>query len=285
MFTNFYSKTNKNFSTKITPVNEPVSKADKFTNNHNAFTQKTFNSNKGGLYEDIKYECKTWMSNTTFHGLKQIANYRLVFRLFWLLIVVASASYCTISVVNVIKSYLNYETTVEIKQLIESPTYFPAVTFCNLNPIDYLKTAETSEYLMNLTVSDYVIFALNSTLNQTLNPTIKHDRSTDPVTSAIARVSEIREYLKAYVTANLRTDEGRKAVGHSFEDFFVSCYWNGFKCFEHHFEWFYTHEYGSCYIFNGNALDPNNLVYRSNRAGVSNGLSVELFVGIGSKLL
>lgn len=39
-------------------------------------------------------------------------------------------------------SYLNYEVTTNYLNIIESPTEFPAISICNLNPYDFTENNE-----------------------------------------------------------------------------------------------------------------------------------------------
>ena len=56
----------------------------------------------------------------------------------------------------------------------------------------------------------------------------------------------------------------------------ISCYYNGAQCTEADFTYYYTYEYGNCYIFN--SYNNTNKRYAI-RTGPSNGLSLELYAG------
>jgi DNA-binding XRE family transcriptional regulator len=143
----------------------------------------------------------------------------------------------------------------------ESPTEFPAVTICNLNPFDLTSDNRTGYYVANILEGNEIM------------PNI----SIDEGDYALNKVKMVSDTLKATVIANSSlTDEELKALGFSLDDFLISCTFNGRRCNESDFEWSRTFEYGNCYTFNGASSRPK---YTS-KSGPANGLVLELYIGL-----
>jgi hypothetical protein len=168
-------------------------------------------------------------------------------------------------VANIFTSYFKYKTSVRYKTILESPTDFPAITVCNLNPIDGY-TDETMNYVAMMEQKYNVSRNVELTDNETL---------------AIVEVLDVKAKFRSYVTFDQNlTDSQRESLGFTLEKMLISCFYNGIECSTKDFVWFYTHEYGNCYMFNSNINSTNSTIKKTSKTGISNGLRMELFVGI-----
>jgi hypothetical protein len=90
-----------------------------------------------GLKEKCKELFEEWVKDFTGHGLTNIywAKSHLL-RILWLLSFSFCIAYSFYGVTNSIIKYYQYEKLVSTEYIRETPTDFPAVTICNLNPFD-----------------------------------------------------------------------------------------------------------------------------------------------------
>jgi hypothetical protein len=144
------------------------------------------------------------------------------------------------------------------------PTEFPAITICNLNPFDVNKNVSYIEDALKFN-NISIIISLNESQQ------------------AFRKVNEAAKLLKAFVLSDQKLNSSSlEQLGFTIDAMLISCFYNGLRCTAADFSWTRTFEYGNCYTFNGlysssGALrEPN----KTSKAGPSNGLTMELFVGI-----
>jgi hypothetical protein len=167
-------------------------------------------------------------------------------------------------VTGIFVSYFKYNTAVQFKTFVDSPAEFPAVTICNLNPINGDDNG-TIEYIENMEA----VYNVSSTVTLSGNDSL-----------AIEEVLDVKTKFRYYVTADKNlTDAEREKLGFTLETMLISCFFNDVQCSTADFQWFYSHEYGNCYMFNSN-INGNNTLKSTSKTGMSNGLRLELFVGI-----
>jgi hypothetical protein len=163
-----------------------------------------------------------------------------------------------LAVANIFITYLSWPTTVKLTTVLETPTNFPAVTICNLNNINW---AIIDSYLRP-----------DGVLRGNLTKTNTSD--------AIKEVKVSQEEIRSRVIANTNlTDYDKLQYGYTIETLLLSCYYNGESCGASDFDWFYTFEYGNCFIFNGNRLNTSREIKKTSKTGMNNGLRIEVFVG------
>jgi hypothetical protein len=103
---------------------------------------------------------------------------------------------------------------------------------------------------------------------------------------AIDKLEEASSALKASVIADKSlNDSFLESLGFTLDTMLISCYYNNQRCNKSDFTWFRTFEYGNCYTFNGVFDQNKNMVdsKTTSKAGPSNGLVLELFIGAGGK--
>ena len=78
-----------------------------------------------------------WGSATTTHAIPNIITSKNnIMRVIWILCFLVSLGYCLFQLVSCILSYMNYGVISNYVYIYETPTLFPAVDICNVNPYD-----------------------------------------------------------------------------------------------------------------------------------------------------
>lgn len=159
---------------------------------------------------------------------------------------------------------------VSYKIISDSPSPFPAITICNLNPFDFGTYESTGIYLQNIIFNN----SLNSKIELSENDT------------AIVKIDEIRNIIKAHATSDksLSFDQLRNK-GFTLNTMLVSCFYNNEECFLNDFHLFRDNDFGNCYTFN-DIFDGNRKIkdtLKTSKSGLENGLKMEIFVGISGK--
>jgi hypothetical protein len=222
--------------------------------------------------EKFKIDCKQlvadWLRNSSSHGLQNSSRAKNKFiKLVWLLMFCVLLVTCCWCAYGSWLDYARYRTTVSIEYVRESPTQFPAVTFCNLNPFNqshakymFKRVFEDSD--LKSCIDNNSVYDKNS-WDHCINGTI------------VYKVNSFAKIVKRRVlNANL-TDEDRVAFGFQLDDMLKDCEFNGMPCYANEFTQFWHNEYGNCYTFNSGKHRP---VLLTNKVGSSHGLKLELIV-------
>ena len=103
---------------------------------------------------------------------------------------------------------------------------------------------------------------------------------TDMKESYISTFNKLNKLLKSNAMSDLKSNSSTtfKDYGFKLESMLISCYFDGTKCTVSDFTYYYTYEYGNCYIFNLYINSSTSLKTISG-SGPSNGLNMEIFVG------
>ena len=142
----------------------------------------------------------------------------------------------------------------------ESPSVFPAITICNLFPFNW----ETQNATLTKILTDQKV-------STTITPSDTHP--------AIYQVQNIQNLLKSKVLKEYKNNSrSLQSMGFSLSQILISCYFNGILCNAANFSWFYSFEYGNCYIFN--AANNSNTPLTTSEVGPDSGLQLELFSGV-----
>jgi hypothetical protein len=103
----------------------------------------------------IKKRISEWSKSITAHGLPNIfMSKRVIIKVLWTLALFASISYCIINIYREIVKYFHYEYTTHLETVEDVPSLFPAITFCNINP---LITTESERLVEGIFKSTYNI--------------------------------------------------------------------------------------------------------------------------------
>ena len=136
-------------------------------------------------------------------------------------------------------SYFKYEVTESSVTINEGEADFPAVTFCNLAPFNFVPPSINellTSYLQDFNVSPDINIAEDA--------------------SAIDEVEKVLSILRAQVFSNKvknnQNDSFIELLGFRKDLMLVSCFYGGKKCRDEDFTWFHDYNYGNCYTFNKN---------------------------------
>jgi hypothetical protein len=129
------------------------------------------------------------------------------------------------------------------------------VTICNLVPFDTYNNTLFESILLNNNISSKI--------------------------SALNKVNEMSELLKAHFLSNKHNNLTYAQLhGFSLDTLLLSCNFNGIKCSASDFYQFYDYSHGNCYVFNYNQTS----IKKTSKKGPRFGLQMELFSGIPSNL-
>lgn len=96
---------------------------------------------------------------------------------------------------------------------------------------------------------------------------------------SINLVRQAMSVLKATVMANSTTNISvSDLLGYNSEDLIISCMFDGVRCGPPDFYFYYTYEYGRCYVFNHFQNESSHMRWVS-QSGPGTGLQLELFSG------
>ena len=174
--------------------------------------------------ESCSDACKEFMSSASVHGLSHIVSGKTrAQRILWLLLVLAALSYVTSLSYSSITTYIQRPTMTRMVLQQEDRTVFPAVTICDLNPLNRKKLSQLNDtrYLKAANLL-YPVFE-NGTRNETEVPEVSGE--------------EIADMFTRY--------------GLSLKNVFVGCYWKGTACSVANFTTTLLPGMGKCYTFNG----------------------------------
>jgi hypothetical protein len=199
-----------------------------------------------------------WILNSSAHGLPKIfRNSNTLLKIIWLCCFLVSGSTCIFSIIRTLNDYLTYPTFISTQIIQEVPTYFPAVTLCNLKTVNKTKS------------KNYLISSVEQLERSWFQTPLEYITSQQYMTQSIINNDK-----------NL-TDETRKELGFEMKDMLVSCMYKYQNCYPYDFTYFYDPLYGNCYTFNKGVYDNETSydIRKVSIAGQSYGLSLELFLG------
>lgn len=157
---------------------------------------------------------------------------------------------------------LDYENNLELD--------FPAVSFCNLNSIDYNKANLEANKIIREKIERLISpFTFNDTYEESLN-------KTNILLKRGFQLKQIAEMITQVFVIHITRDEISK-ISYNLDQLLVSCLYNNKVCSNNSFQHLITNNFGNCFTFNsGN--NPDNL-YKVSRTGFRNGLRLELIPG------
>lgn len=193
-------------------------------------------------------------SESNAHGLAKIATSITTKRkVLWALLVIIGFTAATIQLSSLVKKFLQYQ-VVEVSNMKDGmPVEFPAVTLCNINPVSIGKMEELAAN------GSYFLHWFDFTEK-----------------TKFGRHQSRMESHQAFYE-NLPKDA--KAMGHSINNFVVSCRFNNENCGSQNFSLYFDGKnYYNCYTFN-NGYDekrgkPKEDKLLMHTTGPQNGLSL-----------
>ncbi|XP_067675353.1 amiloride-sensitive sodium channel subunit gamma-like [Haliotis asinina] len=254
---------------------------------------------EGNRHESVSSLVNYFAESTSMHGVSRFVGKPGFFRrAFWVLAVVAGAGVAVYNIWMIGIAYSNWEVSTVVSLKYNSKLRFPAVTFCNLNPVKKSRIEGTQTEFDSLTTTLQTTSAPTSTVSnkagsflESLSSSISNEAgsllenlsssvSNEAVTllknlSSVSNENFNSGFLKRInfqrVLANL--DPSVKIqIGHQITDMLIECTFQGIVCSHSNFTHFYNYMYGNCYTFN----PKDNDSYIS-RTGPLFGLSLMLY--------
>lgn len=213
---------------------------------------------------DVRLRVHKVIENSTFHGLLSIyraENFALA--VIYLLLFLISTGCCIYQVAVTVNSYLKYETitTSEMYSLTQSPSEYPVIQFCNLNPFD----------------QNYANSAIDQLLKQ-----FPAENFTNPAEYA----NMVSDYIRFNLLKEYMNDTYRLGQVYGFEigQMLISCRFQNEPCSRDDFLPVYDFVYGQCFRFNQgiNSTGGRTSIRSSGHAGSKHGLQLELYTGSSS---
>lgn len=224
------------------------------------------------LKSDIKSIIVDTLAGSTAHALPRVFQDKPIYlKVIWLMLFFLFFGVSTYVIVKNLISYFQYQVSVSVSYATESPTNFPAISICNLNPF-YAPRAQS-----------YINSVLNS-YNMTRFSNLTSIKQNETAFSLDATV--LSTILTAAASDQNLSSSARKQLGFDIDTMLVSCWFNGVQCSSSDFYWFQSYKYGNCYMFNG-GVNANNTaidIKQVNNAGNGNGFEAEIFVGDASTM-
>jgi hypothetical protein len=217
--------------------------------------------NLSELRKELKYKFLEWCSYSTAHGIPNMSrtNSKVIFFI-WLIAFLASTAYCCNTIIAVIVQYIKYGVLINMQVVDKAPIEFPAVTVCNLNPLN----RNFSQYYIDRVLAKHNMTSVNNYRTMSISP------------------DTVKYLIKSNIAAdsNLTITEKRK-FGFEIDYMLLTCYFNDKPCYPSDFVWHYDFAYGSCYTFNSGFDQQGNPVEikKMNEAGSDRSFKLELFLG------
>ena len=195
----------------------------------------------------LAHTAKEKLYDSTIHGLGMFFRSEHWFiNIMWICFGLGALSYLVYLMTTSIIEYKKFEVRVEISRKFDLPATFPAITICNLNPLN-------EKYAYNYTlskVSQAACFKLHNgtSFSRCMN-------STDAGTAFSSFLTKMKRII-----ANDKTLTAHDYYYYGFdleEDMMISCKFNSIACYANNFTKFWDNNYGNCYTFNyGNLEKP-----------------------------
>ncbi|KAI0240783.1 Acid-sensing ion channel 4-A [Lamellibrachia satsuma] len=223
-------------------------------------------------------------AKTGVQGMSNISEARSRARqTFWAFVVVAGVVLLVWQVSVAMIEYYSYPVNTRTLQHSAQAFNFPAVTFCNLNP---MRASAVGDKNIGQTFSSFgKVNATDSKANPPKPSTFPavedewdDDGELDGSTDDLEYETETTEFQTQERFGRLfdrLSRKQRQKAGHQLSDMLLSCSWNGRPCNAKNFTHFNNYLYGNCFTFNGVASNKN---LTTTRSGPLYGLSMRLFV-------
>ncbi|CAF0910966.1 unnamed protein product [Rotaria sp. Silwood1] len=170
---------------------------------------------------------KNWFLNSPTHGIRRISLATSIFeRIFWSTTFLAFTTLMCVFIYTVILKYIGNPTKINLSvRQYRDPLNFPAITFCNLNPL-------RNDSLLDDNVYD------------------QRGRNSRPLNTDSEYQNRFIEYMGRLLIRNL--DNKRPITmesGYKLNDILIQCTFNGRLCYRNLTAFFHPN-YGNCYTFN-----------------------------------
>ena len=199
---------------------------------------------------------------STIHGIPSVFRTKKNFlKCIWAISFLISTTVCAFILTKSLMEYFEYKIVTKTSVKTDFPAIFPMITICNSNP---LMTDVAKQFVQEVLTEHPRDSDLDLISFYTLNLSNSH------ISMVMTRLS-----VMAKTQNKSLSDDFRKSLGLSLKDMLISCIFGFNSCSADDFEWYYDGQNGNCFKFN---YDKKN-VKKVAKAGVLNGLRLELFVG------
>jgi len=188
--------------------------------------------------KDLKHLLHDHLTNEMFTAIQEVVyTPYILLKLFLVVFLLGAYALAAYTTIDLLLDYLTYGVTVTVRSFYETPTKFPAVTICNLNPF-------TSEYGLSVLRK----------FNQQMQPSIDIF-NVNEMKKSFPVYAVRRDFMKSvffsvmgFVAA--MNDTEKKLISHQFQETLISCHFNYDECSSKDFVWSFDPFYGNCYTFN-----------------------------------
>ena len=196
------------------------------------------------LIARLKNRFLAWSQTVTYHCFPKIFKEQthLAGKYIWALIFLAFSCLTCYILVNNILQFYQYNVSTSIRIINESPTPFPAVAICDVNPF----TSQYAQFLVQQKTLD--AFGLD----------IVNLSGTEYELVVVNKVAKI---VKSFAANSGFGDENRKRLGADLINSVRPCFFNDILCDSvNDFRWFYHFNYGNCLLFNSGVNASGHIV-------------------------
>lgn len=216
------------------------------------------------------------MEVSTFHAIPNIARTKKTsVKVMWILILIVSSALCGFLVTKTILQYLSYEVYNKFNVAFETPTEFPTISLCNVNPF---VTEEAFDFLDNLLKKNNISYLPDIFMIQETSTNDEYDL-----------YGPFWNYMSNKYWLSLRAknpdvpDEKKKSFGHPIKEFIILCFFQTKQCKKELLSWYFDSVYGNCYRFNSgiSSIDGSKLeILKTSQPGNAEGFQIFLYVGV-----
>ncbi|XP_060606460.1 degenerin mec-10-like [Ruditapes philippinarum] len=201
---------------------------------------------------NMKALLKELGETSSLHGIPKIVSSRqIVVKALWCLLLLGTMTAFAIQLHGLFEEFYSFPTKTSVR-LDFKPLAFPALTFCNMNPIRFSQIAKyenIKKVIVGKTFADYKeYFDYESLENYDENILQDHSHARDTFHAWKSRF--LTEYRKL-------SAENKSNAGHQRKDFIHSAVFSGHRMKLSIFEEMQSHLYGNCYT-----LDEDKLIAR-----------------------
>ncbi|XP_073539224.1 acid-sensing ion channel 2 isoform X1 [Phyllobates terribilis] len=206
------------------------------------------------------------LEHTKLHGLKYICSSKLAFqrRAFWFLAFFTSLGLLLSWSSNRLLYWLSFPSHTRVQLEWSKELAFPAVTFCNNNPVRFHRLSKSDLYFAGYWLG---LLLANRTARPLLSELLPEDKQ-----KWFQKLADFRLFLPPRDFDGISVGFMDR-LGHQLEDMLLSCRYRGEACGPHNFSTVFT-RYGKCYMFNS-GHDGRPLL-TTVKGGTGNGLEIML---------
>ena len=198
--------------------------------------------------------------------MKIFEHQTLILKIIWGICFSAATIYCIVSCFQSISAYRQYQKFISTASVQEIPTFFPAVSICNLK---FSNITKSLSYLNNLLFPNGI-------------PTFTRAKSggNDNVQDYVQFI-DYNQQAAISNLYNLTNTTQQRYLGYEMTDILFSCSFNWQTCTSNDFSYFFDNFYGNCFTFNsGFKANGSTASYiKTSVPGPIYGLSLTLFLG------